>query len=374
MNGDDIRFATVQKGRGAPTNGTSRRFALPERVVDGDWIDHCRTTDAAPPRDQTQVQEERPRSILTFNKSPDLPFDRSINAYRGCEHGCVYCFARPTHAYHDLSPGLDFETKLFAKPNAGELLRATLAKPSYRPAPIAIGTNTDPYQPIEGRYRITRDILNIMDETSHPIGITTKSNRVVDDIDVLARLAERRLTAVSISVTTLDARVARLLEPRAPTPSKRLDAVARLAKAGIRTHVNIAPVIPALTDHEVENIVVAVADAGGQSVTAVPLRLPYEVAPLFEEWLEAHYSDRKEKVLNILASMRHGKRNDPDFYSRMKGSGPWAQLLHRRVAIASRKRSMGAAKFALRTDLFQRPDADARQPDLFRQPSEPASR
>ena len=374
MNGDDIRFATVQKGRGAPTNGTSRRFALPERVVDGDWIDHCRTTDAAPPRDQTQVQEERPRSILTFNKSPDLPFDRSINAYRGCEHGCVYCFARPTHAYHDLSPGLDFETKLFAKPNAGELLRATLAKPSYRPAPIAIGTNTDPYQPIEGRYRITRDILNIMDETSHPIGITTKSNRVVDDIDVLARLAERRLTAVSISVTTLDAHVARLLEPRAPTPSKRLDAVARLAKTGIRTHVNIAPVIPALTDHEVENIVAAVADAGAQSVTAVPLRLPYEVAPLFEEWLEVHYPDRKEKVLNILASMRHGKRNDPDFYSRMKGSGPWAQLLHRRVAIASRKHGMGAAKFALRTDLFQQPSADPRQPDLFRQPSEPASR
>jgi DNA repair photolyase len=302
---------------------------------------------------------------LSFNGSPDLPFDRSINAYRGCEHGCIYCYARPTHAYHDLSPGLDFETKLFAKPNAAELLRKTLAKPNYVPAPIAIGTNTDPYQPIEKRYQITRSILELMLETQHPIGITTKSNRIVDDVDLLETLAKKNLTAVAISITTLDGDLARILEPRAPSPANRLKAVDILSKRGIYVHVNIAPVIPAITDHEIESIVGEIAIHGAKSVSVTPLRLPHEVAPLFEQWLEAHFPDRKKKVMNLVASMRNGKRNDPRFHKRMKGTGPWADLLHNRLAISARKRGLGKAPVKLRIDLFKRPLVKGSQIELW---------
>lgn len=354
-----------RKGRGAVTNDESTRFNLPSREADGDWLDERDSLDDAPPKLRTQVTLETPKSILNFNKSPDLPFDRSINAYRGCEHGCIYCFARPTHAYHDLSPGLDFETKLFAKPDAARLLRETLAKPDYRPAPIAIGTNTDPYQPIEKRYRITRQILEVMLETRHPIGITTKSNRVLDDVAILARLAELNLTVVAISVTSLDPHIARILEPRAPSPAKRLDAVEHLCARGIRVHVNIAPTIPAITDHEIEAIVAAAAQRGAQSISVIPLRLPHEVAPLFEQWLEAHFPDRKEKVMAIIASLRGGRKNDPDFFRRMRGQGPWADLLHRRVAIAARKNGLRQEKLTLRTDLFRRPIVKGSQMELF---------
>lgn len=355
----------ARKGRGAVTNSESRRFNLPSREADGDWLDDREALGDTPAKLRTEVTTEIPKSILSFNTSPDIPFDRSINAYRGCEHGCVYCYARPTHAYHDLSPGLDFETKLFAKPNAAQLLRETLAKPKYKPAPIAIGTNTDPYQPIEKRYQITRQILEVMLETRHPVGITTKSNRILDDREVLKHLAALGLTAVAISVTTLDGSLARILEPRAPSPAKRLEAVRQLRALDIPVHVNIAPVIPAITDHEIEEIAAAAAEQGAQSISVIPLRLPHEVAPLFEQWLEAHFPDRKQKVMAIIASLRGGKKNDPNFFNRMKGQGPWAELLHRRVAIAARKNGLGKARFALRTDLFRRPIVKGSQMELF---------
>jgi len=355
----------TQKGRGAPSNDVSQRFNLQDREIDGDWLDERERIDEAAAKLRTEVTIEFPKSIINYNTSPDLPFDRSINAYRGCEHGCVYCYARPTHAYHDLSPGLDFESKLFAKPNAADLLRQTFAKPNYRPDSIAIGTNTDPYQPIENRYRITRQILEVMLETRHPVVITTKSNRVVDDLDLLAQLAVQNLTAVAISVTTLDSTTARLLEPRAPTPTRRLEAVQQLNEAGIHVHVNIAPVVPGITDHEIESIVSAVAGRGAKSVSFIPMRLPHEVAPLFEQWLETHYPDRKAKVMSIVRQMRGGKRNDPAFHSRMRGQGPWADLIRTRLAIASRKAGLEKAKIALRTDLFKRPLITGSQMELF---------
>ena len=333
--------------------------------MDGDWLDERDQIGDSPSKLRTEVTIEFPRSIINYNKSPDLPFDRSINAYRGCEHGCVYCYARPTHAYHDLSPGLDFESKLFAKRDAADLLRQTFAKRNYQPASLAIGTNTDPYQPIEKRYRITRQILEVMLETQHPVVITTKSNRVIDDIDLLAELAALQLTAVAISVTTLEPKTARLLEPRAPSPARRLEAVRKLSEAGIYVHVNIAPVVPGITDHEIESIVAAAADCGAKSASLIAMRLPHEVAPLFEEWLETHYPDRRSKVMSIIRQMRGGKRNDPDFHSRMRGRGPWADLIRTRLVIASRKAGLSKAKLDLRTDLFRRPVIKGSQLELF---------
>ncbi len=365
MHRENRIYHETQKGRGAPSNDVSQRFNLQDREIDGDWLDERERIDDAAAKLRTEVTIEFPKSIINYNTSPDLPFDRSINAYRGCEHGCVYCYARPTHAYHDLSPGLDFESKLFAKLNAADLLRQTFAKPNYQPACIAIGTNTDPYQPIEDHYRITRQILEVMLETRHPVVITTKSKRVVDDLDLLAQLARQNLTAVAISVTTLDSTTARLLEPRAPTPARRLEAVQQLSEAGIYVHVNIAPVVPGITDHEIESIVSAVAGRGAKSVSFIPMRLPHEVAPLFEQWLETHYPDRKAKVMSIVRQMRGGKRNDPAFHSRMRGQGPWADLIRTRLAIASRKAGLGKAKVALRTDLFKRPLIAGSQLELF---------
>ena len=365
MRSRDYIYSETRKGRGAPTNEVSQRFNLQAREMDGDWLDERDRVDDAPAKLRTEVTIEFPKSIINYNISPDLPFDRSINAYRGCEHGCVYCFARPTHAYHDLSPGLDFESKLFAKPNAADLLRRTFAKPNYQPASLAIGTNTDPYQPIERDYRITRQILEVMLETQHPVVITTKSNRVVDDIDLLVRLAQLELTAVAISITSLEPQTARLLEPRAPAPARRLEAVQKLSEAGVPVHVNIAPVVPAITDHEIESIVAAAAECGARSISFIPMRLPHEVAPLFEQWLETHYPERRSKVMNIVRQMRGGRRNDPAFHSRMRGQGPWADLIRTRMLIASRKAGLGKAKIRLRTDLFQRPLIRGSQLELF---------
>ena len=348
----------VIKGRGVTRNGPSQRFNLPDREEDGDWRDEAELIDGPAPKVRTTVTEEFPKSIITFNQSPDIPFDRSINAYRGCEHGCVYCFARPSHAYHDLSPGLDFETKLFAKPNAADLLREKLSKRNYTVQPIAIGTNTDPYQPIERDYRITRSILEVMLETRHPIGITTKSDRVCDDIDLLEKLAKLGLTAVAISITSLEPRIARLLEPRAPAPYKRLAAVKMLREAGIPTHVNIAPVIPAVTDHEIEAIAQAASEHGALSISSIPVRLPHEVAPLFIAWLEAHFPDRKDKVMHIIQSMRGGRNNDPNFFDRFRGQGPWAELLRTRTEIARKRYGLENPKFGLRRDLFVPPERD----------------
>jgi DNA repair photolyase len=357
-------YPDVFKGRGAPANAVPTRFNLNERVADGDWLDARDELDGDVPLLKTTVTEEHPKSILSFNTSPDLPFDRSVNAYRGCEHGCIYCYARPSHAYHDLSPGLDFESKLFAKPNAAALLRKTLAKPGYKPATIAIGTNTDPYQPIERTYLITRGILQVCLETRHPIVITTKSARVVEDIDLLTQLAAKQLTGVAISVTSLDAKLARILEPRASSPMTRLAAVRKLADAGIYVHVNIAPIIPAITDSEIEAIAAAAAENGASSVSWIPIRLPHEVAILFRDWLEVHFPDRASKVMNHIQEMRGGKDNDPEFFTRMKGQGAWAELVRTRMRIAVKKHGLDGSKWNVRNDLFVPPNLDG-QLSLF---------
>jgi len=348
------------KGRGAPTNHTPARFNLPTREADLDWLDDAATIDGPPPKTRTTVAVEHPRTILSRNQSPDIPFDRSINAYRGCEHGCIYCFARPSHAYHDLSPGLDFETKLFAKPDAAKLLRNELAKPSYRPAPIAMGTNTDPYQPIEATYRITRSILEVCLETRHPVTITTKSDRILADLDLLTDLARQNLIAVMISITSLDPHLSRLLEPRAAAPAKRLAAVARLTAAGIPTHINVAPIIPALTDDVIERILAESAAAGAHGAGWILLRLPHEVAPLFRAWLAEHFPDRADKVMNIVREMRahslHGPRdNDPNFHTRMRPTGIWADLIRTRFNKAALRLGLKREMAALDCTAFVKP-------------------
>jgi DNA repair photolyase len=350
-------------GRGAQSGTVPRRFGLAEREADGDWRDFVATLDGTPPKLRTTVTEEHPKSILTFNTSPDIGFDRSINAYRGCEHGCIYCFARPTHAYHDLSPGLDFETRLFAKPNAAELLRATLAKPRYTNVrPIGMGTNTDPYQPIEGRYRITRSVLEVCLETCHPVTITTKSNRVLRDLDLLGALAGENLVAVAVSVTTLDPLLSGKLEPRATAPAKRLAALGKLVAAGVPVHCSVAPVIPAITDEFMEGIVERAAALGVRSAGWIPVRLPYEVAPLFREWLSIHFPDRAGKVMAMIQSMRAnaqgGRDNDPAFFTRMTPSGVWAELFRARFRLACKRAGMKKIRFALDCSKFRRPSAD----------------
>lgn len=340
-------------GRGAQSDSLSQRFGLDLREWDGDWLDDKAEIDGPAPKLRTTVTEEHPKTILTFNRSPDIPFDRSINAYRGCEHGCIYCFARPTHAYHDLSPGLDFETKLFAKPDAARLLRATLARPGYKPRPIAMGTNTDPYQPIEQRYRITRSILEVCLEARHPVTITTKSARVLRDLDLLTQMALHRLVAVALSVTTLDSKLSILLEPRASAPLKRLDALARLVESGVPAHCSIAPVIPAITDEFMERVLEEAARRGIRSASWIALRLPHEVAPLFREWLTVHFPDRAAKVMSIVRSIRQGKDNDPNYFSRMRPSGVWADLFRSRFLIACRRNGIGKGCFDLDCSAFR---------------------
>ncbi|MEO0418048.1 MAG: PA0069 family radical SAM protein [Pseudomonadota bacterium] len=345
-----------EKGRGAASGDVSTRFGLPERETDGDWRDHVESLDGPPVKLRTTVTEEHPKTILSFNQSPDVPFDRSINAYRGCEHGCVYCFARPTHAYHDLSPGLDFETKLFAKPGAAELLRRTLNKPKYTPRPIALGTNTDPYQPIERDYRITRQVLEVCLEARHPVTITTKSDRVVQDADLLEEMARENLVAVAISVTTLDPVLSGKLEPRCAAPTKRIAALEKLVQIGVPTHCSISPIIPAITDEFMEAIVARVAKIRVPSVGWIPLRLPHEVAPLFREWLDVHYPDRAGKVMSIVRSIRNGRDNDPDFFTRMKPTGVWADLLRNRFRIACKRARIGKHRFELDCSRFRPPE------------------
>ncbi len=351
--------SSVRHGRGAQSGALSGRFGLPARQSDGDWLDVEEAVDGPVGKLRTTITEEHPKSILTFNKSPDIPFDRSINAYRGCEHGCIYCFARPTHAHHDLSPGLDFETKLFAKPNAARLLRETMARPGYKPAPIAMGTNTDPWQPIEARYRITRAILEVCLETRHPVILTTKSDRCLRDLDLLAEMAKHRLVAVGISVTSLDARLSRLLEPRAASPAKRLAALEKLVEAGIPAHVSVAPVIPALTDEWMERILEQAALRGVNSASWIMIRLPHEVAPLFREWLDTHFPDRASKVMSTIRAIRAGRDNDPQFHSRMRGGGVWAELISRRFRLACRRYGLETNRnFALDCSQFRRPETN----------------
>jgi len=345
----------VEKGRGATLNGESRRFNIAEHVDDGDWLDAIELIDGSRPRRRTEVTVEKPRTILTRNRSPDLAFTQSINAYRGCEHGCIYCFARPTHAYHDLSPGLDFESRLFAKPDAPMLLKAELSKKSYAVAPIAMGTNTDPYQPIERDWRITRQCIEILAECRHPLFITTKSDRVLRDIDLLSAMARDQLVAVMISVTTLDPKVARTLEPRAAHPLRRVEAISQLVEAGVPVVASVSPIIPAITDHEIEAIVSRVALAGARDATFIPVRLPHEVAPLFRAWLAEHYPDRASKVMAIINDIRGGRDNDPNSGTRMKGQGPWADLIRTRFIKARKRAGFTDQRTTLRTDLFSPP-------------------
>ena len=342
-------------GRGATRNLTPTRFNLMEREFDGDWLDQVEAIDGAQVR-RTTVTVEHPKTILTRNASPDIGFDRSVNAFRGCEHGCIYCFARPTHAYHDLSPGVDFESRLFVKPNAAALLQQELARPGYEVAPIAMGTNTDPYQPIEEQWRVTRSVVELLLEVRHPFTITTKSDRVLRDIDLLAPAGALGICSVALSVTSLDPKIARTLEPRAPALRKRLAAVKALNEAGVPCHVAIAPVVPQITDHELEAIVEAAAEAGARGAFFLPVRLPNEVAPLFRDWLDTHFPDRARKVMSVIRSIRGGRDNDPNFFSRMRGQGPWAELLRTRFEKAVKKYDLPQSRFALRRDLFKPPE------------------
>ncbi len=344
------------RGRGAQSAQVPQRFGLAARAADGDWLDEREGVDGPLPKLRTTVIEERPRTIIARNTSPDIPFDRSINAYRGCEHGCIYCYARPSHAFHDLSPGLDFETRLFAKPDAAKLLRAELAKQSYRPAPIALGTNTDPYQPIEERYRITRSVLEVCLEVRHPVTITTKSARVLRDLDLLGELAALGLTAVALSVTGLDPVLSGKLEPRASAPAKRLAALEKLAAAGVPAHVSVAPIIPAITDEFIEGILEEAAARGVKSASWIMLRLPHEVAPLFREWLEVHYPDRAGKVMGIVQSVREGRDNDPGFFTRMKPTGIWADIFRTRFRLACQRLGLNREQPVLDCTQFVRPE------------------
>jgi DNA repair photolyase len=337
------------RGRSAGINPSGRFEPVTRHVFDDGW----NSIDELPPF-RTEVQVERPRTIVTRNESPDISFDRSINPYRGCEHGCVYCFARPTHSYMGLSPGLDFESRLFAKPDAARLLDRELSKEGYEPRTIAIGTNTDPYQPIERQWRIMREILEVLDARNHPVGIVTKSALVTRDIDILSRMAGRGLAKVALSVTTLDRMLARTMEPRASTPLKRLEAIRELSEAGIPASVMVAPIVPGLTDPEIERILDAARAAGAQDAGYVLLRLPLEVSPIFKDWLLRHFPDRYRHVMSLVRSMRDGKDYDAEWGKRMKGTGPYAWQIGRRFEIAARRLGLNAEKTKLRTDLFVR--------------------
>jgi DNA repair photolyase len=335
------------RGRAAGINPSGRFEPVSRHVFDDGW----ESLEELPPF-KTEVQVEKPRTIITRNTSPDISFDRSINPYRGCEHGCVYCFARPTHSYMGLSPGLDFESKLFAKPDAARLLDRELSKEGYQPRTIAIGTNTDPYQPIEKQYRIMREILEVLEARGHPVGIVTKSALVTRDIDILARMAERGLAKVALSVTTMDRMLARTMEPRASTPTKRLEAIRQLSDAGIPASVMVAPIIPGLTDPEMERILDSARAAGAREAGYVILRLPLEVAPIFKDWLLRHYPDRYRHVMSLIRSMRDGKDYDSEWGKRMKGAGPYAWQIGRRFEMAARRLGLNVEKRTLRTDQF----------------------
>ncbi|MDB5552379.1 MAG: hypothetical protein JWL86_2363 [Rhizobium sp.] len=349
-----------RRGRGAGLNPSGRFEPQEREVLDDGW----QTFETLEPF-KTEVQVERPRAIITRNDSPDIPFDRSINPYRGCEHGCIYCFARPTHAYMGLSPGLDFESKLFAKPDAAKLLERELSKPGYKPRTIAIGTNTDPYQPIEKEWRIMRQILEVLAAANHPVAIVTKSALIMRDIDILAKMAEKGLARAALSVTTMDRKLARLMEPRASTPVKRLEAIRAMSEAGIPTAVMASPMIPALNDHELERILDAGAAAGAKEASYVLLRLPLEVSPLFRDWLLRHYPDRYRHVMSLVRSMRGGKDYDAEFGKRMKGTGPYAWQISRRFELAAKKYGLTRRTIGLNSDLFVPPSGHGVQLSLL---------
>ena len=354
---------TPRKGRGAVSNKSGRYEATERLSVDDGWLDSRPDEDLPPLR--TSVSEDKSKEVIARNQSPDVPFDRSINPYRGCEHGCIYCFARPTHAWLGLSPGLDFETKLFAKSKAAEALRRELARPGYRPEPLALGANTDPYQPIERERAITRDLLQVLAETRHPVTIVTKSDLILRDLDILSEMAAQRLARVMISVTTLEKSLARKMEPRAPTAEKRLSALRGLRAAGVPCGVLAAPMIPAINDCELEDILTAAQEAGAKSAGYVLLRLPLEIKDLIEEWLEAHFPDRKAKVLKLVRETRGGRLYDSRFGIRQRGSGPYAELIAQRFRLACKKLELNREDWRLERTLFRKPARDPRQMSLF---------
>jgi len=353
------------KGRGAASNSSGRFEPLKRMRIDDGWQTH--EVDPEPKR-RTRVTPETPRTIIARNTSPDVPFDRSINPYRGCEHGCVYCFARPTHAYYGLSAGLDFETELFSKPEAAALLEKEIAHPKYRCRTMALGTNTDPYQPVERRHEITRGVLKVLAASNHPFTIVTKSDLVLRDLDIIAPMAEKGLAAVGVSLTTLDGRLARTLEPRVPAPGRRLKAVAELAEARVPTVVMAAPVIPALNDMELENLLETAAGAGAFAAGYILMRLPGEIKALFEEWLVNHYPDRAGRVLSLIRQTRGGTLYRSQWGERMIGSGAYADLIQKRFSLACKRFQLveqRTAEHALRTDLFRPPILPGDQLRLF---------
>lgn len=349
------------KGRGAPARVDGRYLEHRRSAVDDGWTREETGERQVP----TEVFEERARTIIARNQSPDIPFETSINPYRGCEHGCAYCYARPTHAYLDLSPGLDFETKLFAKTNAAELLRAALSKPSYVCKPIAMGTNTDPYQPVERKLGVTRAIIQILNECRHPLSIVTKSWLVERDLDLLRPMAEQGLVSVSLSITTLDHELARRLEPRAASPARRLQTIKTLADAGVPVGVMFAPVIPFVNDAELEAVLERAREAGAAAAGYVILRLPHEVKQLFREWMERHEPDKTKRVFSAIRDLRSGRENDPAYFSRMRGQGVFAELVRARFQKARRKLQLdNNSRGALNTGLFQPPVAQGPQQSL----------
>ena len=339
----------ARRGRGALTNA-SGRHETERRVGEPDGWGEPEIAHVA-----TEVVFERARTIITRNESPDISFDRSINPYRGCEHGCVYCFARPTHANMGLSPGLDFETRLFAKTNAAELLEKELAAPGYEVRTMAMGTNTDPYQPVERTHKITRAVLEVLSRADHPVGIVTKSSLVLRDLDILAPMARKGLVKVALSITTLDPNLARRMEPRACAPTRRLAAIEELARAGVPASVLVAPIIPAINDHELETILTRAAALGAREAGYVMLRLPLELADLFEQWLAEHYPDKLRHVTTLVASMRKGKAYDSTWGERQTGIGPFAWMIGRRFEAALVRNGFARERLKLRTDLFRRP-------------------
>lgn len=348
------------RARGADSNHAGRFEATDRKAWDDGWD--------IPEEERlvaTEVRLERPRSALSWNRSPDLPFDRSINPYRGCEHGCIYCYARPTHAWLNLSPGLDFETRLIARPGIAQVLDDELRKPSYRVAPVAIGTNTDPYQPVEREHGLMREVLAVLSDFRHPVWITTRGTLIERDIDLIAPLAAQGLAAVSVSVTTLEDGLARKMEPRAPAPKRRLQIIRRLSEAGIPTRIQVSPLIPALTDHELEAVMEAGRDAGAGYANSIPLRLPLEVAGLFRDWLAATVPDRAAHVMNRVRELHGGRDYDPEFGKRMRGQGLWAELIHRRADLARRRLGLADGLPALRSNLFRPPPKPGDQLSLF---------
>jgi DNA repair photolyase len=349
------------RGRGARSNASGRYESLTSEAFDDGWT----LDDPEPRQTKTELQVERAKTIITRNQSPDISFDRSINPYRGCEHGCTYCYARPAHAYMGLSPGLDFETKLFFKPDAAALLERELSRPGYACKPIHLGGNTDPYQPAEKGLRITRQVLEVLDRFSHPLTVITKSALIARDADILGRMAARRLAGAFVSITTLDRKLARSMEPRAATPEKRLEAIARLADAGVPTGVGFAPVIPGLNDHEMEVVMERAAAAGAVSAMYVTLRLPLEIKELFREWLQDEQPGRAARVISLIRQMRGGRDYDPQWFTRGKGEGPIAYLLERRFRLARERLGLNRGQAELDTTQFRVPAALKPQMELF---------